>query len=348
MQQRQGVHYSAASLLCVGGNARTRPGQRARVPRNALLHKLFTCQGYSSAMSTLRILHLTDTHMFGDDSRHYGVVDTAAHLRLALARMDRERLDLVVCSGDVSEDGSMASYERVRGILEPWAAERGARTVYAMGNHDRRAEFRAVLGDGQPGTGAEVTVAEAAGQGAPAQADAPIVSVAVAHGWRTVVLDTSVPGAGYGELGEEQLAWLGEALAEPAEHGTVVVMHHPPVAARTDLLQALALDDESADGLWARLRGSDVRVILSGHYHHPIVETVAGIPVVVAPGVTNLAEAFAGREDESAADWFGGALVEVSADRVRVLPFTEPATGAEVFRFDATQVRQIIEVAGRA
>lgn len=302
-------------------------------------------------MSTLRMLHLTDTHLFGDDSRHYGVVDTEAHLRLALARMDRERLDLVVCSGDVSEDGSRESYERVRGILEPWAAERGARTVYAMGNHDRRAEFRAVLGDGQPGAGAAVPGAAGqghSGQGASAQPDAPIVSVAVAHGWRTVVLDTSVPGAGYGELDEEQLAWLGEALAEPAEQGTVVVMHHPPVAARTDLLQALALDDASADGLWARLRGSDVRVILSGHYHHPIVETVAGIPVVVAPGVTNLAEAFEGREDESAADWFGGAIVEVSGDRVRVLPFTEPATGAEVFRFDATQVRQIIEVAGRA
>lgn len=312
-------------------------------------------------MSTLRMLHLTDTHLFGDDSRHYGVVDTEAHLRLALARMDRERLDLVVCSGDVSEDGSRESYERVRGILEPWAAERGARTVYAMGNHDRRAEFRAVLGDGQRGAGAAVPGAAVrgaavpgasgqgpSGQGASAQPDAPIVSVAVAHGWRTVVLDTSVPGAGYGELDEGQLAWLGEALAEPAEHGTVLIMHHPPVAARTDLLQALTLDDASADGLWARLRGSDVRVILSGHYHHPIVETVAGIPVVVAPGVTNLAEAFERREDESAADWFGGAIVEVSGDRVRVLPFTEPATGAEVFRFDATQVRQIIEVAGRA
>lgn len=315
-------------------------------------------------MATLRILHLTDTHLYGNDSRHYDVVDTEAHLRMALARVADRAFDLVVCSGDVSEDGSVASYERVRNILEPWATARGARTIYAMGNHDDRASFRAVLGEGQPGVpvhtpaiaadppqteqAAQATEAAQAGQAAEAaQADRQVVSVTERDGWRTIVLDTTVPGAGYGKLSEAQLDFLADAVQSPAGHGTIIVMHHPPVAAETELLQALALDERSATGLWDRIRDTDVRAILSGHYHHPIFETVYGMPVVVAPGVTNLAAAFDGRAEESANDWFGAAVVEVSPERTRVLPLSEPATGDQVFRLDADQVQQVIQAAGR-
>lgn len=297
-------------------------------------------------MSTLRILHLTDTHLYGDDTRHYGVVDTEAHLRMTLARVADRAFDLVVCSGDVSEDGSIASYELVHGILEPWARQRGARTIYAMGNHDDREGFRAVLGEGQPGVPVH-TPAAAATRPDPGAPERSIASVTEARGWRTIVLDTSVPGAGYGELSDAQLEFLADAVQSPAGHGTVIVMHHPPVRAETDLLQALALDERSADGLWDRIRDTDVRAILSGHYHHPIVETVYGMPVIVAPGVTNLAAAFDGRAEESANDWFGAAVIEVSAERTRVLPLSEPATGSEVFRMDAQHVQQVIKVAGR-
>ncbi|KIP52648.1 metallophosphoesterase [Leucobacter komagatae] len=297
-------------------------------------------------MSTLRILHLSDTHLYGDDTRHYGVVDTREHLRSALARVADRPLDLVVCSGDVSEDESVESYERVRDILDPWAAERGARTIYAMGNHDNRESFRAVLGEGQPGVAVDTPAASPAGNqhGEPGS---PVVSVAEIDGWRTIVLDTTVPGAGYGELAESQLEFLSDIIRSPAGRGTVIVMHHPPVHAETDLLQALALGEESTNGLWERVRGTDVRAILSGHYHHPIVETVYGIPVVVAPGVTNLAAAFDGHTEESASDWFGAAVIDIDTHRVRVLPLSEPATGGEVFRLDSEQVQQVIAQAGR-
>jgi len=100
---------------------------------------------------TTRILHLSDTHAFGDDRRHYGRVDTAAQLDRVLAAIDeRRRFDLIVVSGDVSEDGTEASYRRVAGTVGEFARSRGARAVFAMGNHDRRAAFRAVLGAGQP------------------------------------------------------------------------------------------------------------------------------------------------------------------------------------------------------
>jgi len=291
-------------------------------------------------MTSLRILHLTDTHLFGDRSRHYDRVDTREHVSRALAHVAHLRFDIVVCSGDVSEDGSAESYRWLHEILEPWARERGARTVYAMGNHDRRETFRAVLGGGQPHADESVLDGD--------DALRPVASVATADGWRVIVLDSSIPMRGYGSIEPEQLQWLRSQLATPATNGTVLVVHHAPIDAQTELLQALALDARDARDLLDIVRGSDVRVILSGHYHLPLVETIAGVPVVVAPGVANVARGFDDPTEESAIDAFGGAVIDISGERVRVAPFVERMSAdAEVFRFPADIVARIIDAAGQ-
>lgn len=291
-------------------------------------------------MSSLRILHLSDTHFSGDGGRHYGVVDTEEHLRRALAHVARLPFDLVVVSGDVSDDGSIASYRKVRDAVVPWAAERGARAVFAMGNHDRRDAFRQVLGGGQPDAGER----ELPG----ADEDRPVASVVEQHGWRVIVLDSAVPGAGYGELGREQRRFLHETLSTHAAHGTIVVLHHPPVDAQTDLLQALALDEQHGREFMDIIRGTDVRAILSGHYHLPITELIAGIPVTVAPGVTNVSCGFGDPAEEASIDAFGGSVVTITDDRVRVVPFIERlAPDDQVFHFDADVVTGIIREAGR-
>lgn len=285
---------------------------------------------------TIRVLHLSDTHAFGDDTRHYGTVDTAAQLSRVLSAIDAgERFDLVVVSGDVSEDGSEESYRRVGSAVASFAADRGGRAVFAMGNHDRRKSFRAVLGNGQ---------ADARKPKSDSCPDRPVVSVATVDGLRVVVLDSSIPLAGYGRIERNELDWLAHELETPAEYGTILVVHHAPIPARTDLLQALALQNPA--DLLDVLAGTDVRLVLSGHYHLPLVEFVRGMPVVVAPGVANIARSAANPRQESATTDAGAAIVELTDDGVRVVPFTIAATVDEVFRFDEDRVRAIIAAAG--
>jgi Icc protein len=288
------------------------------------------------AQTPLRILHLSDTHLFGDDSLHYGRVDTTAALHRTLdAFSEIRQLDLVVGSGDLSDDGSPDSYAALRAALEPWAAARGARVVYAMGNHDQRAGFRQILGNGH---------------GGPAAADSldPIDGVSQLGPWRIVTLDSSVPGFGYGELESVQLDWLGTVLSTPADAGTVLVMHHPPVSASTSLLQALELHDPRR--LAEIVGGSDVRLVLAGHNHHGLVATFAGVPVNVTTGIANTIDPLAPAGTERAVMGSGGTLVTIGADGdIRFTPLRAfgPADGTEVYHLDRDTVARIAAEAGR-
>lgn len=270
-----------------------------------------------AAVRPLRILHLSDTHLVGDGSRHYGIVDTTAALDRVLARAaELDRLDLVVCSGDLSDDGSVRSYELLRDRIEPFAADRGAQVAYAMGNHDLRGGFEAVLG-----------------------ARTGVLDV---RGFRVVRLDTSVPGAGSGRLDDAQIDSLRRELESPAPNGTIVVVHHPPTPAASALLAALELRDP--EGLLEVCADGDVRLILGGHYHHALVTLERGIPVAIAPAVANTSDPLAPWGRERAARASGFALVEVPSQgspRVTAMPVAGPDDGAELFDLGPDEVAAI-------
>ncbi|MFF1876996.1 metallophosphoesterase [Leifsonia sp. NPDC058230] len=275
-----------------------------------------------SAERGLRILHLSDTHLFGDGTLHYGMVDTLAALDRVLTRANElEHVDAVVASGDLSDDGSAESYRLLASRIGPWADEHGAAVVYAMGNHDLRDGFERVLG-------AREVVTEV-------------------NGFRIVAIDSSVPGAGYGNIDAGQLDVLHDILAEPAVHGTVVVVHHPPVPASSALLAALEL--QNPGDLLDVCASGDVRLVLAGHYHHALVAETAGIPVVVAPGVANTSDAIAAAGTERATVGSGFAVVDLPVQgdpRVVFIAAPGPEDGTEIFDLDAAEVERIAAAAG--
>lgn len=272
-------------------------------------------------MSTLRVLHLSDTHLMTAGALHQGLVDTTAALGHVLESLHEVGpLDAVVVSGDVSDDGTVASYETARNLVGDFAARHGAVPVFAMGNHDQAEGFTQVLG--------------------------PARSVHDVDGLRVLVLDSSVPGFGYGALAAEQLEWARSVLADPAPRGTVVVVHHGPVRAPTVLHEALELQDQAA--LLTTLEGTDVRAVLCGHYHHPFVRVLpSGVPVCVAPGVANRTDPLVVRGRERVVRGSGAALVEFGDDvLVTVLDVPTPGDGQELFELDEGAVARISAAAG--
>lgn len=292
---------------------------------------------YALPDGALRLVHVSDAHLSGDGALHQGVVDTTAALDRVLAEADRvDGARLLVGSGDLSDDGSVASYEVLRERVGAWASARGAHVALVPGNHDLRAGFTAVLGDGHGGP---------APVGAPD--DTPVDGVSEVDGWRVVTLDTSVPRAGYGLLRDAQLERLRDLLAVPAARGTVLVLHHPPLSAPTTLHESLAL--QRPEALGRVLGGTDVRVVLAGHYHHHMAGSLAGVPVLVAPGTANDTDVLAAPGTERAVRGSGFLVVDVPVSGpVRWTPVrvSGPDDGAEVFSFDEERTRAIAAAAG--
>ena len=209
------------------------------------------------------VAHLSDPHLIGGGGLHYGVIDNDANLRRTLDRLAavQPAPRAIVFTGDLADRAEPDAYDRLRSIVEPFAAGIGATLVWTMGNHDERAPFAKALFDSDD-AGCQDRVHEV-------------------DGLRIVALDTSVPGYHHGELLPEQLAWLADVLATPAEHGTLLAMHHPPLPLpMIRAAELIELHDQQA--LADVITGTDVRGILAGHLHLPTWSTFAGIPVSVA------------------------------------------------------------------
>ncbi|RXZ42421.1 phosphodiesterase [Agromyces binzhouensis] len=210
------------------------------------------------------IAHLSDTHLLEGGARLGGRADTVTQLERASEQIARMAggLDAILVSGDIADLGEDDAYRRVRAALDPVAAATGARLIWVMGNHDERAPFRRVLLDDDSGD------------------ESPVNQVIDIDGLRIVAVDSSVPGYHHGILEAETLDWLDAVLAEPAPNGTIVALHHAPIATPLALMDVLELrrQDEFAEVL----RDRDVRAILGGHLHYPTQGTFAGIPVSVA------------------------------------------------------------------
>lgn len=205
---------------------------------------------------TWTLIALSDPHL----EEHPGPADAALDRALGLlAAASDVRPAAILLTGDLSEDGSEASYRRIAAATAPVVA-RGARRIVVPGNHDDVDALRRELLDG----GAVDRVVDLGGA-------------------RVVALDSTVPGAHHGALTDEQLDWLTAVLRDPAPSGSVVVLHHPPLPFADPVLDGLGLREPGR--LAAALAGSDVRLVVCGHAHQLTAGTLAGVPVWCAPAL---------------------------------------------------------------
>ncbi len=265
--------------------------------------------GHAPASHT--IVHLSDPHFLAGGARLGGRFDVERNFERMLAAMTAAapEPDAIVITGDLADLGEPDAYRRLKGMLEPVAAQLGAPLIWVAGNHDERAALRAEL------LGLDPT-------------EDPVTGMWDLGGLRLIALDTSIPGWHHGNLDAAQLDWLAAELATPAPHGTLLALHHPPLPCHVPLFGILELQNQ--DAFAAVLADSDVRGILAGHLHFSAHGVFAGIPVHVASAscyTMNLARPATEVNGMDAAQSFG--LVHVYADTIThtTVPVVEAETG---------------------
>jgi Icc protein len=192
------------------------------------------------------VLHLSDLHLSAAPHTPVSGADPDDGLALTLALVADVRPDLVLLTGDISEDGSVASYERVAAAVD----NLGAPVLALAGNHDEPVALASVL---------------------------PTPTEVVVGAWQVVVVDTAAPDRVHGEVDTAAIAARLDALeARP----TLVAQHHPPRSPSTNEWFALVGADAFLAALAAR---AHVAAVVSGHLHDPFTYRHAQLQLVGAP-----------------------------------------------------------------
>lgn len=210
------------------------------------------------ATAPLRILQISDTHLFANpDGRLLGV-QTLSLLQQVMekARAEAGPVDLILATGDIAQDHSAAGYRLAARQLSSLGLP-----VHALpGNHDDPATMRQHLVQGL------VSMPFAAGYG---------------H-WLLVLLDSSLRGSEKGHLSTESLAQLKATLAAHPESQVLVAVHHQPVPVGSPWLDTMMIDNAQAlfDCLAQHPR---VRCLVFGHVHQEFEASRQGMLLLASP-----------------------------------------------------------------
>jgi 3',5'-cyclic-AMP phosphodiesterase len=239
------------------------------------------------------IAQMTDIHIgFAPDERPEEL--NRVRFRATLQRIldSPNRPDMMVLSGDITDNGDLDSFEKTAALL----AECPFPVWPMVGNHDTREGLVAAF--------PQVVLADG------------FLHYAIEQdGLRILLLDTLENGRHGGGFCEARAEWLSAQLAAAPDTPTLIFMHHPPV------VSGISWMDPLPGEAWIQRFGATVEghtqllAIHCGHLHRPLATTFRGIPLCVTPSVAPLV----------AMD-----LRPIDADRPdgRDLITTEPATYA--------------------
>jgi 3',5'-cyclic AMP phosphodiesterase CpdA len=210
--------------------------------------------------STFQLVQLSDPHIGATWA------DTDPEARLAAAVESVRRLrdnppDAVLVSGDLTDNATDAAYERARELLTALDAP----TYVLPGNHDDRDGVRRHFD-------------------LPGEIGTPVQYAVDLGPLRLVVIDTTRPGADYGELDAQRLAWLEAELARAPDQITVLAMHHPPLSTASPAWDRVGLPAADRRALAEVVqRHPQVRRMVAGHMHRTIAAELGGCAVLAVP-----------------------------------------------------------------
>ena len=186
----------------------------------------------------LSVLQVTDTHIGAATDNRLAGVDTRKSLKHVLdAAASDGHSDLVLLTGDLSDDGSVDAYRE----LHRQVAATGLDHVWLPGNHDDIANMQAVA--------------------------APYMATTVGAGnWGFILLNSQIPGAVGGELAESELLRLARFLQNLDYRYLLICVHHHPLSIGCRWLDQQTISNGAR--LLQMLDGCDrVRALLWGHVH---------------------------------------------------------------------------------
>ncbi|WP_255605115.1 3',5'-cyclic-AMP phosphodiesterase [Rheinheimera maricola] len=206
---------------------------------------------------SLKLIQISDPHLFAAIEGSLLGMNTlhSLHCVTELICQQHKQIDCLLVSGDLSQDGSVASYRHLQQALEHF----NCKVLWFEGNHDNPASMQ--------------QVAVAAGY---------LQRVVCAGRWQLILLNSQVDGAVFGQLDESQLQLLEQALQQQPELHTLISLHHHPLPMGSAWLDDIGLQNAAEFNAIVQ-RYPQVRGVLWGHVHQHSDRNINGVRYLSSP-----------------------------------------------------------------
>lgn len=207
-------------------------------------------------MRPYRLLQITDCHLGSQPGERLLGLDTDQSLCDVMQLLQaNESPDLILATGDISNDGGVHSYERFIQLVERYFPN--TPLAWLPGNHD------------DPMNMDQVQVL-------------PIEAHCVRGGWNMVYLDSRIPMEEGGELHPIELERLEQKLAQYHRLPAIVFLHHQPVPVGSNWIDQYVV--RNADAFFRIIdRFKNVKAICWGHVHQEFYGVRNGVKLIATP-----------------------------------------------------------------
>ena len=206
----------------------------------------------------IRVLHVTDPHLFADsDSSLRGTV-THSSLQNVLGHVQASGwdADMVAMTGDLIQDESREAYERFCELMLPLGLP-----VYCVpGNHDVRSMMKDAL----------------------ARPEFHYCQSVIKGAWLITGIDSCISDDAAGRIDDREMERLEKVLDETAAEHVLICLHHPPLPVGSKWLDQVGLRNGD-EFLRLIARTGKVRAAIFGHVHQTFEESYDSIQIIGTP-----------------------------------------------------------------
>jgi Icc protein len=205
---------------------------------------------------SIRIAQITDCHLPADPNQEYRGINPYDNLRTILGKVSVWGPDLLLLTGDLSEDASPASYSALRSFF----CALDVPVLALPGNHDDAP----LLAQYFPGSPVET------------------VQVTEHGGWQIVRLNSCLPGEPHGRLNEVVVADLEKVLETDPGIPRLLAVHHQPLLIGSPWIDKYRLFEPEAF-LQVVDQYTAVKAVVWGHVHQVFEQNRNGTAMLGSP-----------------------------------------------------------------
>ncbi|MGR9115243.1 MAG: 3',5'-cyclic-AMP phosphodiesterase [Gammaproteobacteria bacterium] len=208
--------------------------------------------------TTLSILQISDLHIMPNAGEKMLGIDTEFYFHSVMqhAHSRRERYDLILVSGDLTQEPCASSYQRIRDRLEAYRTE----CICLPGNHDDGMLMRKIMTSGNISCNKQ----------------------RLFDHWQLLCLNSQIPGQPGGHIDDNELEFLEAKLAGRPDRFALVAVHHHFLPTGSEWLDTMIIDN-SPKLLDTLRRYPQIRAVTTGHIHQEMDITIDSFRVLATP-----------------------------------------------------------------